>query len=81
MPKAAPRLCTFPACRVLVHDGSGRCAAHPRLVWGKRAEILEDERPTRPLLLPEGADASSVITSHGELQSVVPYDTAPRSEY
>ena len=29
MPLAAPRPCTHPGCGRLVHDGSGRCAAHP----------------------------------------------------
>ncbi len=29
MPAAAPRPCSYPGCGTLVHDGSGRCAAHP----------------------------------------------------
>lgn len=28
MPQAAPRPCTYPACGVLVRDGSGRCDKH-----------------------------------------------------
>lgn len=35
MPRAAPRPCSFKACRTLVKDGSGRCAAHPREPWIK----------------------------------------------
>lgn len=35
MPKAAPRPCTKPGCGVLVHDGSGRCAKHPKPLWTK----------------------------------------------
>lgn len=35
MPKAAPRPCTKVGCGVLVHDGSGRCAKHPKPVWTK----------------------------------------------
>jgi 5-methylcytosine-specific restriction protein A len=33
MPVSAPRPCSFTACRVLVRDGSGRCAKHPRIAW------------------------------------------------
>ncbi|BBL25368.1 HNH endonuclease [Comamonas terrigena] len=36
MPSAAPRLCTQPGCRALVHDGSGRCAKHPKQAWVKK---------------------------------------------
>lgn len=35
MPTAAPRPCTAPGCGRLVHDGSGRCAKHPRAAWAK----------------------------------------------
>lgn len=35
MPVAAPRPCTYPGCRALVRDGSGRCAKHPREAWVK----------------------------------------------
>lgn len=35
MPVAAPRPCSFPTCSVLVRDGSGRCAKHPREQWTK----------------------------------------------
>ena len=35
MPRAAPRPCSYKGCRTLVHDGSGRCAAHPREAWSK----------------------------------------------
>ena len=35
MPQAAPRPCTNPGCGALVHDGSGRCKAHPRPAWKK----------------------------------------------
>lgn len=38
MPLAAPRPCTHPGCGVLVRDGSGRCPAHPREAWAKRAD-------------------------------------------
>lgn len=38
MPKAAPRPCTHPGCGALVHDGSGRCAKHPRAEWAKKPE-------------------------------------------
>ena len=33
MPVAAPRPCTHPGCGVLVRDGSGRCAKHPKPEW------------------------------------------------
>lgn len=36
MPRSAPKPCTAPGCGVLVHDGSGRCAKHPRVAWGKQ---------------------------------------------
>lgn len=39
MPRAAPRPCTHPGCGALVHDGSGRCARHPRPAWTKRADM------------------------------------------
>ncbi len=35
MPTAAPRPCTHPGCGRLVHDGSGRCALHPKAAWAK----------------------------------------------
>jgi len=35
MPRAAPRPCSFKGCNTLVHDGSGRCVAHPRDAWSK----------------------------------------------
>ncbi|MRW86791.1 HNH endonuclease [Pseudoduganella sp. FT26W] len=35
MPVSAPRPCSFPTCSVLVRDGSGRCAKHPRDQWKK----------------------------------------------
>lgn len=35
MPRAAPRPCSSKGCNTLVHDGSGRCAAHPRATWSK----------------------------------------------
>lgn len=35
MPKAAPRPCSYQACRTLVSDGSGRCSKHPRAAWVK----------------------------------------------
>lgn len=37
MPIAAPRPCTHPGCGVLVRDGSGRCAKHPKPQWSKPA--------------------------------------------
>lgn len=37
MPIAAPRPCTHPGCGVLVRDGSGRCANHPKPQWSKPA--------------------------------------------
>lgn len=36
MPSAAPRPCTHPGCGVLVRDGSGRCARHPKQSWAKK---------------------------------------------
>lgn len=36
MPRSAPKPCSAPGCGVLVHDGSGRCAKHPRATWGKQ---------------------------------------------
>lgn len=35
MPKSAPRPCSFSGCRTLVHDGTGRCEAHPKKAWIK----------------------------------------------
>jgi 5-methylcytosine-specific restriction protein A len=35
MPKSPPRPCTKPGCGRLVHDGSGRCEAHPKPAWSK----------------------------------------------
>ena len=35
MPTAAPRPCTHPGCGILVRDGSGRCAKHPKQAWSK----------------------------------------------
>lgn len=37
MPVSAPRPCTHPGCGVLVRDGSGRCAKHPKPQWSKPA--------------------------------------------
>ena len=64
MPVAAPRPCTHPGCGVLVRDGSGRCAKHPKATWAKkptapkritgrklqqlRAELFEREPLCRP---------------------------------
>lgn len=39
MPKSAPRPCSHSGCRVLVQDGSGRCEAHPKQQWVKRAPV------------------------------------------
>ena len=36
MPTAAPRPCSHPGCGVLVRDGSGRCAKHPKQSWAKK---------------------------------------------
>lgn len=52
--------------------------AHVAMAWG--AEILEGQRLNRTLLLPEGTDSSSVITSQEELEAVVPRVAAPGSE-
>lgn len=41
MPIAAPRPCTKPGCGRLVHDGSGRCALHPKQAWTKRPEATK----------------------------------------
>ena len=38
MPIAPPRPCTHPGCGVLVRDGSGRCAKHPKPTWTKKAQ-------------------------------------------
>jgi 5-methylcytosine-specific restriction enzyme A len=38
MPLAAPRPCTHPGCGVLVRDGTGRCAKHPRADWKKKVD-------------------------------------------
>lgn len=38
MPNAAPRPCSHPGCGVLVRDGSGRCAKHPRAAWSKKVD-------------------------------------------
>lgn len=42
MPSAAPRPCTYPACGVLVRDGSGRCDRHKRA----EAKQLDQQRGT-----------------------------------
>ncbi len=36
MPISPPKPCTHPGCGVLVRDGSGRCAKHPRVAWLKQ---------------------------------------------
>lgn len=36
MPIAAPRPCSHPGCGVLVRDGTGRCAKHPKATWAKK---------------------------------------------
>ncbi|WP_395026584.1 HNH endonuclease [Comamonas odontotermitis] len=36
MPTAAPRPCSHPGCGVLVSDGTGRCAKHPKVQWSKK---------------------------------------------
>lgn len=36
MPSSAPKPCTHPGCGVLVRDGTGRCARHPREAWAKK---------------------------------------------
>ena len=36
MPVAAPRPCSHPGCGVLVRDGTGRCAKHPKAAWAKK---------------------------------------------
>lgn len=43
MPNAAPRPCTKQGCGALVHDGSGRCAAHPK-PWVKPDAVAEPAR-------------------------------------
>jgi 5-methylcytosine-specific restriction protein A len=35
VPRSAPRPCSMRGCRVLVSDGGGRCAAHPKEIWVK----------------------------------------------
>ena len=42
MPVSAPRPCTHPGCGVLVRDGSGRCARHPKPAWAKK--VTETKR-------------------------------------
>ena len=42
MPAAAPRPCTYPACGVLVRDGTGRCDRHKRV----EARQLDQQRGT-----------------------------------
>lgn len=42
MPTAAPRPCSHPGCGVLVRDGSGRCAKHPKPAWA-----LKKPTPTK----------------------------------
>lgn len=44
--------------------------AHVAMAWA--AEILEDQRPSRLLVPPDGAAASSLITSQAELESAFP---------
>lgn len=39
MPKAAPKPCSSPGCGALVHDGSGRCAKHPKPVWAQTHSV------------------------------------------
>lgn len=52
--------------------------AHVAMAWG--AEILEDQRHARLLSLPESCDASSVITSQEELESVVSREAVAGAE-
>lgn len=37
MPNAAPKPCSHPGCGVLVRDGGGRCAKHPKKQWVTKA--------------------------------------------
>lgn len=46
MPSAAPRPCSHPGCGVLVRDGTGRCAKHPRKAWAKPATPQATKRTT-----------------------------------
>lgn len=41
MPSAAPRPCSHPGCGVLVRDGTGRCAKHPKPTWQKKPEAAK----------------------------------------
>lgn len=41
MPAAAPRPCSHPGCSVLVRDGSGRCAKHPKAAWAKKPDATK----------------------------------------
>jgi 5-methylcytosine-specific restriction protein A len=41
MPIAAPRPCSHPGCGVLVRDGTGRCAKHPKPAWSKPANATK----------------------------------------
>ncbi len=34
--QSAPKPCGHPGCGVLVRDGSGRCAKHPKAAWAKK---------------------------------------------
>lgn len=38
MPSAPPKPCSHPGCGVLVRDGTGRCAKHPRKDWAKKVD-------------------------------------------
>lgn len=41
MPSAAPRPCSHPGCGVLVRDGTGRCAKHPKPTWAKKPDVAK----------------------------------------
>lgn len=41
MPSAAPKPCSHPGCGVLVRDGSGRCAKHPKPTWQKKPDAAK----------------------------------------
>lgn len=47
MPGRPARECTYPGCKTLVRDGSGRCVSHPQIAWSRDAPPPERIRGRR----------------------------------
>jgi len=85
MPSAAPRPCTHPGCGALVHDGSGRCAKHPKKAWvrnrpaaikrltGRALQRMREERKRDAPLCVECAKVG-IVRLWDKLDHIVPLE-------